>query len=97
MKTIWKFELLPDKAPCAMMPRGAKVLCVQTQNGVPCIWALCDEEEQKVTRRFVVLGTGHDADAAIGAEYVGTFQLPGGKLVFHVFDCGEPSAVEEEG
>ena len=39
-----------------------------------------------VLRRYVeVYGTGHQIET-MGREYVDTFQLMGGSLVFHVFE-----------
>jgi len=85
-KMIWKWMLTPD---CVIeMPAGALVLTVQTQHGEPQIWALVDPTRQKVRRRFRTYGTGHVVPDYPG-EYVGTFQLSGGALVFHVFEGGE--------
>lgn len=66
-------------------PVGAKPLCVQVQNGMPTLWCEVDDEENSYENRKVfVHGTGHPIriDAT---EYIGTFQLHGGSLVFHVF------------
>lgn len=84
MKTIWKYTMLgPD---CDFeMPEGAQILCVQTQNEIPQIWALVDPALNKTTRRFTTYGTGHDVSENPG-EYIGTFQTFGGRLIFHVFE-----------
>lgn len=83
-KSVWKFELAGgiDKIE---MPRGAQILCVQAQRDSPQLWALVDPNAPKVTRVFRTYGTGWDFDAT-GLSYVGTFQLGGGSLVFHVFE-----------
>jgi hypothetical protein len=87
--TIWKWPLLgnPEIAtdhPTIDMPYGANVLCIQTQNGVPCVWAEVDSTEPTEIRRFVIVGTGQpipdDAD-----RYVGTWQS--GPFVFHLFEA----------
>lgn len=83
------------------MPRGARVLAVQSQmtgssdynttRENPIIWALVDPDAETVGRGFLLAGTGHpidDNDAASG-EYIGTFQLQGGGFVGHLFDMGE--------
>ena len=67
------------------MSAGAQVLCVQVQNATPCIWALVDIEAKKTLRTFATYGTGHQHESIPG-RYVGTYQLEGGALVFHVFD-----------
>jgi hypothetical protein len=67
------------------MPAGAKVLCVQSQKGDPQIWALCDKKADLEARKFLVVGTGLEFDPR-GYSYVGTFQVHGGELVFHLFE-----------
>lgn len=44
------------------MPDGARILCVQTQNGVPCIWALVDPSNPMIRRGLSVVGTGSDVE-----------------------------------
>jgi len=86
MATIWKFTLPMRDEFTIEMPRGARLLCVQTQGNQPCVWALVNEEAEMETRRFAMRGTGHDASGLTAeADYVGTFQLHGGTLVFHLF------------
>ena len=99
-RTIWKFELDIVDSQVMLMPRGAKILTVQTQLVVepqdhnhvePHIWALVDPQTELVGHGFLVAGTGHTIDTkdAISGEYVGTFQMHGGALIWHVFDMGE--------
>ena len=83
MKQIWKFELGPDAK--IEMPLGANILCVQTQYDKPQIWALVDPTARTIRRRFRTYGTGHIMPVNPG-EYIGTFQLHNGSLVFHVFE-----------
>ena len=65
------------------MPRGAQVLTVQLQNGVPCIWAFVDPDcEQMDERVFYVFGTGREIDVN-DITYVGTYQFYG--YVWHLF------------
>lgn len=83
MKTIWKYPLRTTDAQAINMPAGAELLTIQVQNGEPCVWALVDP---KAPGHFVTLsiyGTGHPVDTH--GEYVGTYQLGDGALVFHVF------------
>ena len=87
-KTIWKFELKTTDTQKLEMPVGAEILTVQAQNERPCLWALVDPTEKKETRLFDIFGTGHPihCDMSIGRRYIGTYQLNGGSLVFHVFE-----------
>jgi hypothetical protein len=76
------------------MPQGARPLCVQLQGGKPCLWArvTIDPSHPIVLRWFRLVGTGHPIETDLlkwDGEYVGTFQLRDGALVYHVFDCGE--------
>jgi hypothetical protein len=82
---IWKFELPVRDIAAVEMPEGARILCVQTQFNKPYVWALCDQERAAVSRRFAIYGTGHATPDDPG-EYIGTFQIDGGHLVFHVFE-----------
>lgn len=83
MRTIWKFTLPPDGS--VMMPVGAEILCVQTQFAQACIWALVDPDKALIERKFNIIGTGWRMSNSLG-KYIGTFQLDGGALVFHVFE-----------
>jgi hypothetical protein len=82
--TIWKFQLETTGEQVVRMPDGAEVLCVQTQGGTPCLWALVDPTKELSCRRFRMFATGQpDIDPG---EYIGTFLTLGGTLVFHVFE-----------
>ena len=85
--SVWKFELPIDDTVYATMPDGAEVLSVQAQFGVPCIWVLVDPAMPKVTKKFHWRGTGHPL-GDVGA-FVGTVQLHGGSLVFHLFEASK--------
>lgn len=89
METIYKYTVEVDDAVFVRMPRGAQVLCVQMQNGVPCIWTLVNTANEKVDRKFAWRGTGHDCESIVDDDgiYVGTIQEQG--LVFHLFDLYE--------
>lgn len=85
MKSIWKFPFEITGEQKIFMPRTAKILSVQVQHGTPCIWALVDTDEQKTERTFIVHGTGHPCSCD-ASEFIGTFQISGGALVFHLFE-----------
>jgi hypothetical protein len=67
------------------MPHGAKLLAVQEQRGEAQLWALVDPGAKTYPRSFRVYGTGHDMPDDPG-QYVGTFQICGCAMVFHVFE-----------
>jgi len=52
---------------------------------MPQLWAYVDPTEPRVTRKFRIIGTGHPIATDPG-DYIGTFQMGGGALVFHVFE-----------
>lgn len=83
---IWKYPLKINDTNTIDMPEGARILCVQIQNGGPCLWALVDTQSPiKVPRVIETFGTGHPMNDSL-REYIGTYQLHDGALVFHVFE-----------
>lgn len=86
-KQIWKFPIYPYKTDIEI-PIDAEILTVQTQNGIACIWALVNPNNNKELRHFELYGTGHDISYETGIEikYINTFQIHGGDLVFHLFE-----------
>lgn len=87
-REIWKFELKTTDNQKIEMPVGAEILTVQTQNETPCLWALVDPNADKETRCFEVFGTGHSVnyDVGVARNYIGTYQLHDGSLVYHFFE-----------
>lgn len=89
MKVVWKYPIEIEDAFTVELPAGAKILTAQTQGTVPTFWALVNPDAPKVERAFRFFGTGHQhPDERFGC-YVGTCQIFGGSLVFHLFDMGE--------
>src|SRR5262245_16240690 len=84
---IWKFPFQNIGYHITLdMPEGARPLCVQIQDNMPCVWALVDPGNPKRPRRFRLAGTGHPIEPEDVGRYVGTFQMQNGELVFHLFD-----------
>ena len=83
--TIWKYILQINDIQFVELPKGAKLLDVQMQDGNPCLWALIEQTEIRETRAIYMRGTGHDAMLVKDLNYVATFQMAHGALVFHVF------------
>jgi hypothetical protein len=82
--TIWKFPLEVTDIQILSVPEVFEPLCVQMQINQPCIWAKV--QEGPLTKRVTIFtyGTGHPITQD-GTTYLGTYQLAGGQLVFHVF------------
>lgn len=90
MRRIYKWALEPETT----LPWSGRdrVLLVAEQNpgsGLPLLWVEQEDSQAAPTRRFRVVGTGHEAPTAW--EHVGSAVCAGGALVWHVY--GEP--VEE--
>ena len=85
--TIYKYPLTQPEGDDVVveMPEGARVLSVQVQRHIPCIWALVDPEKQLEKRRFRIYGTGQRTSLP-DAPYIGTVQLLDGRLVYHLFE-----------
>ena len=87
MKTIHKYALIATGVQVITMPNNSEILTVQTQNGVPCIWALVDTDNSPEERVFYIFGTGQEVgDAILNMIYIGTFQMENSGLVFHLFE-----------
>lgn len=85
MITIHKYPVPVDDSFTIDMPLHPEVLCVQMQGDNPFIWARVDDEAAVEPYSFQLRGTGHPAGRNCG-RYLGTFQLKGGRLVFHLFE-----------
>lgn len=82
MRAIWKYPVSAGAFELEM-PADAAVLSVQTQGQEPVMWALVDPQASKQIRHFITLPTGGEVPDGCG-RFVGTFQLMGGALVFHL-------------
>ena len=86
---IYKYPVPVADEFSIQVPEAARLLDVQVQRGSVQLWAMVAPDARMVTRKFALRGTGHDASGLGFAAHVGTFQLDGGALVFHLFDLGE--------
>ncbi len=86
MKRVYKYFLEVNDEVSVYMPKGARVLSVQVQDGRPCIWAAVDPSERVEKRRFRIAGTGHPIEDDVVEGFIGTIQMYDGRLVFHVFE-----------
>jgi hypothetical protein len=82
-RSIHKFAL-PMPVNAIYVAKGARVLCVQNQDNLPCIWFEVDPDAPDERREFITVPTGGLVD--LGAEYVGTAHGVEGWLVFHIYE-----------
>ena len=85
-KTIYKYPLELKDEQVILLPTGADILTVQAQMDHPCIWAMVNPtapNDMALTIR--IFGTGHPIQDSDRLEYIGTFQIYDGRLVFHAF------------
>lgn len=86
MITIYKYPLELDVTTLEL-PQGANCVHVAAQNGKVCIWVLQDTSLRTETRRFKIVGTGHeitDEPHFMDLNYVGTAHID--PFVWHVID-----------
>ena len=85
-KKIFKYQLETTSIQEIEMPQGSEILCIQTQNGIPCIWALVEQNATVTKRKFLIVATGHSLPKNRNIKYIGTYQLSDGRMVFHCFE-----------
>jgi len=89
MITVWKWDI-PWRGGSdefgLNMPRGARLLSVQRQNGEPRLWAMVDTDEATEIRWFLLAGTNRPVPRPGEMEYIGTVLLLADTLVLHVFE-----------
>jgi hypothetical protein len=84
---IYKYPIEVIDSQELKLPKGARILTLQTQHDVPYIWAMVNPDEKRTERwQFVTHGTGHDVTPDIAMfTHLSTYQLQGGAFVFHAF------------
>jgi hypothetical protein len=89
MKTIWKFELTPNKIQSIPLPFGAQILTVQTKGDAPLLWVLVDPD-MPPQERHIGIYTTNTAVPDDPGRYIGTFFIYDGSLEFHLFEMAVP-------
>ena len=85
MKTIWKFDLQPNKIQTISLPVGAEILTVQAKiDNTPMLWVLVDPDMPPEERQIGIYTTNTALPDDPG-RYCGTFLLYDGTLEFHLF------------
>lgn len=84
--TIYKYPMPIAHDAAFMMPKGARILQIECQMGMPWLWAVVDTDAPEETYRFKVVGTGHSIDFDLNEwHHLSTFQMDNGALVWHVY------------
>jgi len=90
MKTIWKFELTPNRLQSVPIPFGGEILTVHAkQDNAPLLWALVDPDMPPKDRYLGVYTTNTELPDDPG-RYVGSFFIYEGSLEFHLFEMDTP-------
>ena len=92
MRSVYKHQLETKDVQYISVPGLAgtnnfkdQVLKIDVQNGIPYIWYLVDTKAEKRAIEIIISGTGYPLPAVSINEYLGSYMLHGGDLVFHVF------------
>lgn len=97
MKTIWKFELTPNRLQSLSIPFGGKMLTVQVKgDNAPMLWVLVDPDMPLQERHLGVFTTNTALPDNPG-DYLGSFTLYDGSLEFHVFELASMPDESEYG
>jgi hypothetical protein len=88
---ILKYPILIADEVGITMPAGARLLSVQYQESTDeiCVWALVDTTAPDASRVLRIFGTGEPVDVPANTAFLGTVQMHGGALVWHIFDLGD--------
>lgn len=85
-QSVWKYPLKMADEQIIEVPFGAAPLKVTMQGDEPCLWMLENPVVEKTTKKVHIRGTGYAVDDFISrSDYVDSFMLDDGALVFHVF------------
>lgn len=88
-KAVYKFPLPVRDRFCIALPMDAQIVAVQAQNDIPTIWAVVTIDADTQPYTFEIVATGQPLQRLATGEqrkHLGTVQLYGGSLVFHVFE-----------
>lgn len=85
-KIIYKYPLQVQDKQTIKLPSGYKILTVQVQDSIPCLWAMVDTSIDCVEVNIITYGTGSGILSDEELRYIGTYQLNNGVFVFHVFE-----------
>lgn len=81
MKTVYKYMV--NQTMWIEVPKDAKILTAQVQQGNICLWVEVETENEMVLQMIYVVATGGSIPPA--KTYVGTVQLAEGMYVVHIY------------
>ena len=86
MRKIFKYKLTVEDVQVIETFTLFEPLSVKVQKGTPVLYAIVDDETVPAKVRIRTYGTGFAIEPyTMGHEYVGSYILHGGDLIFHVF------------
>ncbi len=92
MRRIYKYQIETTDVQKIRVPRLAEtnnfkeqVLKIDIQNEIPCIWCLVDIDEEERDLEIRIVGTGNPMPLLSKDDYLGSYMLHDGALVFHIF------------
>ena len=84
--TIYKYQIQITDVQMVKLPINAAILTAQMQGDQLCLWAKIEETNTDTEDRMIeVFGTGHPMTSHL-RRYIGTVQMDGGSLIWHVFE-----------
>ncbi|MDY0390318.1 MAG: hypothetical protein RBQ88_05270 [Desulfobulbus oligotrophicus] len=96
MKTIWKFELTPNRIQSIPLPSGAQILTVHAKDdNAPLMWVLVDPD-MPPQERYLGVYTTNTAVPDDPGRYIGSFFIYEGTLEFHLFEMDKPAEERTE-
>lgn len=84
-KTVYKYGLRLQDKQILSIPAGCKPRKIMVQNGAVNMWVEVDPNKPPQATHFDTFGTGHTIPDDKSLEYVDSYMLEGGALVFHVY------------
>ncbi len=91
MNAIYKYELQMTSVQHLELPLACRILKMDVQHQRPFLWCWVDTEVATETRRFVLVGTGHEIDNPLELTYIDSIQVMDGALVWHLFEVEDHS------
>ena len=86
MFKIYKYAIPIEDNFDLELPVGSKILHIASQRDEGFLWALVDPNVHSVKRHFRLAGTGHSINEHLYMNYIGTFQMMNGDLIWHLFE-----------
>jgi len=86
MKIIFKYQWNVRAEQFTLkIPKGAKILSIQTQQDIPTPWAEVEANNSMEIRKFADYNTGDELPDNPG-EYIGTYCVKNDSIVGHIYE-----------